>query len=140
MTYVADPSLLHIGRAPLRKRILAKSNGHCAYCGKRALSIWKITIDHVIPRSAGGSDDDENLVAACKSCNYRKSDRPLHWLREWMQRQENGRPAFSWEQREYLLRKGFDFPVEPQFKFFIETCGYAEIAGVFVLSLESADG
>lgn len=29
-------------------------------------------IDHVIPRSAGGSNDPSNLVAACRDCNASK--------------------------------------------------------------------
>jgi CRISPR/Cas system Type II protein with McrA/HNH and RuvC-like nuclease domain len=33
----------------------------------------KATIDHVIPQSAGGSDDLSNLVLACHSCNNIRS-------------------------------------------------------------------
>jgi hypothetical protein len=35
-----------------------------------------LTIDHVIPRAAGGTDNDENLQTACRPCNVKKSDRP----------------------------------------------------------------
>ena len=34
------------------------------------------TTDHVIPKKRGGTDDDSNLVAACRRCNSRKKDRP----------------------------------------------------------------
>jgi hypothetical protein len=35
--------------------------GPCVYCG----SIYADTVDHVIPRSRGGTDDQANLVSAC---------------------------------------------------------------------------
>lgn len=35
------------------------------------------SLDHVIPRSAGGSDDPENLRTCCRSCNSRKGTRQL---------------------------------------------------------------
>jgi len=44
----------------------------CAYCGKPAG-----TIDHIVPRSKGGSDEDFNVVSCCKSCNSGKKDKDL---------------------------------------------------------------
>ncbi|MEW6508356.1 MAG: HNH endonuclease [Bacteroidota bacterium] len=52
---------------------MLKREGHkCAYCGRGDLPL---TIDHVIPKSKGGDDSWENLVAACLPCNNRKGDR-----------------------------------------------------------------
>jgi 5-methylcytosine-specific restriction endonuclease McrA len=34
-----------------------------------------LTIDHVIPKSKGGDDSWENMVAACLPCNNRKGNR-----------------------------------------------------------------
>jgi len=42
----------------------------CAYCGAPAEHI-----DHVIPRSQGGTDDPRNLVPACAKCNLTKGAR-----------------------------------------------------------------
>jgi 5-methylcytosine-specific restriction endonuclease McrA len=44
----------------------------CAYCGRSDRALVK---EHVIPLSAGGSNDISNLVPACQSCNARKLDR-----------------------------------------------------------------
>lgn len=54
-----------------RKNILKRDRNTCQYCGKRD----NLTIDHVLPKSRGGRDSWENLVAACVSCNNRKGDR-----------------------------------------------------------------
>ena len=58
---------------PSRNAIYIRDNHKCQYCG----STRKLTIDHVIPKSKGGSDDWENLVVACSSCNIKKSDKNL---------------------------------------------------------------
>lgn len=53
--------------------VLAKCNGHCHYCGID-LGSGPWNIDHVIPRSKGGTNHMENLVASCIPCNRAKSD------------------------------------------------------------------
>ena len=58
-----------------RSGVLRRNGRRCAYCAKRA-----DTIDHVVPRSRGGTHSWENCVAACKSCNSRKADRLLEEL------------------------------------------------------------
>ena len=42
----------------------------CVYCGSSATSI-----DHVVPRSRGGTHTWDNVVAACRPCNSRKENR-----------------------------------------------------------------
>lgn len=50
----------------------------CHYCGTTRGPFHR---DHVFPRSHGGSDDPENIVIACQSCNSAKGDRtPEEWL------------------------------------------------------------
>lgn len=46
----------------------------CQYCGS-PMSIQRLTIDHVLPKSKGGRTSWENCVAACRACNQKKSDR-----------------------------------------------------------------
>ncbi len=50
----------------------------CIYCGHP----WE-AVDHIQPRSHGGTDTKSNLAPACKSCNSAKGDRPVsYFLRE----------------------------------------------------------
>lgn len=56
-----------------RRGILRRDNHQCAYCGRSAN-----TIDHVFPKSRGGADSWENLVACCLRCNNTKSDKTLN--------------------------------------------------------------
>jgi 5-methylcytosine-specific restriction endonuclease McrA len=58
-------------RVPVTRRgVLRRDSHRCAYCGASAS-----TIDHVLPRSRGGGDSWENLVACCLRCNNVKGDR-----------------------------------------------------------------
>lgn len=54
----------------IRERILIRDCSLCQYCGSDAT-----TVDHVIPISKGGTDEPDNLVAACTRCNYSKGNR-----------------------------------------------------------------
>ena len=42
---------------------------------------WKpdlvLEVDHVVPRSEGGTDDESNLVTTCRDCNRGKGRNPL---------------------------------------------------------------
>ncbi len=53
-----------------RRGVLRRDSHQCAYCRKPAA-----TVDHVTPRSRGGRDSWENLVACCLRCNGLKADR-----------------------------------------------------------------
>ena len=54
-----------------RHNIFRRDGNRCAYCGSRE----KLTIDHIIPKSAGGRDTWLNLITACQSCNSKKGNR-----------------------------------------------------------------
>lgn len=56
-----------------RERVLRKTNGLCACCGKR-LSSFNASIDHYIPLSKNGNSQLINLYAMCKECNMLKDD------------------------------------------------------------------
>lgn len=61
--------------ARLRFEILRRDKHACRYCGCVAPDV-KLTVDHVIPVSLGGSNDPQNLVTACEGCNSGKSSMP----------------------------------------------------------------
>lgn len=56
-----------------KEKILHKSKGVCAHCGKK-LELETMTVDHVIPLSKGGTNELKNLVALCENCNKDKSN------------------------------------------------------------------
>ncbi|MGW5877061.1 RNA-guided endonuclease IscB [Nocardiopsis terrae] len=58
----------------VREYLLAKFDRTCVYCG--AVNV-PLNIDHVYPRSLGGSDRVSNLVLACVPCNQTKTNRPV---------------------------------------------------------------
>jgi hypothetical protein len=51
-----------------RQSIKEKWNYECAYCGETE----NLTLDHIVPRSKGGSDRVTNVLCACKECNNDK--------------------------------------------------------------------
>ncbi len=53
-----------------RREVLRRDHHSCKYCG----SAKHLTLDHVMPRSKGGSHTWDNVVAACERCNSRKGD------------------------------------------------------------------
>lgn len=67
-------------RAPIAKgtraSVLAKTNGHCTYCGVKLTSQTgqpnSFHTDHLFPVSGGGTDDPALLVPACAACNIKK--------------------------------------------------------------------
>lgn len=59
-----------------RRNLFRRDEFTCQYCGRRPGSA-DLTIDHIVPRSRGGTSTWENCVLACLACNSRKADRSL---------------------------------------------------------------
>ena len=57
-----------------RRNIFARDQHTCQYCGRR-FSATELSLDHVIPRSRGGTTTWDNIVSACRACNVRKGGR-----------------------------------------------------------------
>lgn len=77
----------HVTRFPLREAIFRRDAGSCQYCGAPAT-----TIDHIVARCAGGSDDFSNVVACCQPCNAKKGARPLSRTSMRLRQSSYGRP------------------------------------------------
>lgn len=68
-----------------RFNIYARDRNTCQYCGRRFLRS-DLNLDHVVPRSQGGTSRWENVVCSCHGCNRRKGGRTpvqagMHLLR-----------------------------------------------------------
>jgi len=63
-----------LSSSSLRYLVLKLANGRCALCGA-SVRDTPIDVDHIIPRSRGGSNDLSNLQALCFRCNRAKRDR-----------------------------------------------------------------
>ena len=61
-------------RAKKTKKRLMTANPHCHYCGTR-LGNDTARLDHKIPLSKGGTNEDTNLVLACTKCDTEKSNK-----------------------------------------------------------------
>ena len=57
-----------------RMILYARDRYLCAYCGE-VFEPYKLTIDHVLPKSMGGKNTWVNCVTSCKPCNHRKGNR-----------------------------------------------------------------
>ncbi len=63
-------------RAGLWWSVLARDNWICCSCGRSSKEEGIILeVDHIIPRSKGGTDDLDNLQTLCKKCNAGKSNK-----------------------------------------------------------------
>ena len=56
-----------------RQRAFMLDGGRCYLC-RRRLKMAEMTLDHVLPRAAGGTGHHANLRAACYPCNGAKGD------------------------------------------------------------------
>jgi len=59
-----------------RFAVLERAGFRCEYCGLAAPDAT-LHVDHVVPVIAGGTNDLDNLVAACSACNAAKAGRTL---------------------------------------------------------------
>lgn len=68
--------------------LLIKQGFKCKYCGHpiaqargRDKKVYRVsTLDHVIPKSKGGTNCKENIVAACVNCNSLKGEDSVYEL------------------------------------------------------------
>jgi len=72
VTYVRVPRAVQ--RKISRRALFARDGWRCVYCGTTA---GRLTLDHVVPRSRGGTSVWENVVTSCAPCNHKKGNRLL---------------------------------------------------------------
>jgi 5-methylcytosine-specific restriction endonuclease McrA len=58
----------------VREYLLEKWGRKCAYCGVEPVPL---EIEHIVPKSAGGSNKISNLTLACRPCNQKKGNQSI---------------------------------------------------------------
>ena len=59
--------------AEQKQAVAARAGYCCEYCRSQLrFSPDPFSIEHIVPRVAGGADEDDNLALACQGCNNRK--------------------------------------------------------------------
>ncbi len=56
----------------VKEYLLDKWGRKCAYCGKTGVPL---EVEHIVPKSRGGTDRVSNLTIACRKCNLKKGDK-----------------------------------------------------------------
>ena len=81
----------------LRYEVLKRARFRCELCGVSA-DMRALEVDHIVPRSRGGTDDPDNLQALCYRCNAMKRDRDdtdFRGVGESYERRELGCPFYE---------------------------------------------
>ena len=100
MTFTLAPQQTPAGLQVLRDRLMAQAmkgqkkntrkrtaslalyklqRRRCHGCDEE-LTVWQLTIDHIVPKSKGGSDEFDNLQLLCYHCNWLKADDTQEYL------------------------------------------------------------
>jgi 5-methylcytosine-specific restriction endonuclease McrA len=101
-----------------RKNILLRDRHICQYCGHR-FHAGELTLDHIVPRSKGGKDSWQNLVACCSPCNRKKADKSLE--ESGMTLLHKPRPATIHTSRFVLKSMGEEDPLWRPYLYFDST-------------------
>jgi hypothetical protein len=57
----------------LRQAVIVRANGCCEYCRSQVrFSSDAFSVEHIVPRSAGGKNESNNLALSCQGCNNHK--------------------------------------------------------------------
>lgn len=75
--FAAYPAVTERPALFARRQMFWRDGFRCAYCGVQDKEALRLTVDHVVPQSRGGSSTFQNCVTACTKCNSRKGNRTL---------------------------------------------------------------
>lgn len=102
-----------------RKNVWLRDEGMCQYC-ERHIPYASFTLDHVIPKTAGGKTTWDNVVTSCYTCNQKKANKHLKDT-GFVLRTTPKRPNKLPHIHEITSgRFGIDFIVPDEWKFYLE--------------------
>lgn len=82
------PQRTDLGKLPRpashKKALYGEQAGNCEGCGEH-FQLQNLEVDHIVPRSKGGTDHIENLQLLCGACNRIKGNRGMEYLRAKLQ-------------------------------------------------------
>jgi 5-methylcytosine-specific restriction endonuclease McrA len=74
------------GRLRIVRRLMERDGRHCYWCRVEFRGDELPTIEHVVPKSYGGSNHLHNLVLACDWCNQKRGVMTPREFRVWLRR------------------------------------------------------
>lgn len=103
-----------------RQTLLEARGFYCEYCGKD-LNPINSTLDHVVPKTKGGSNCLSNIKICCKSCNSAKHNRSIEEFRYTMRMKSSKYHGVISATTAKKLIEEFGLPIElPEYKFKFE--------------------
>lgn len=102
-----------------RKNVWLRDEGECQYC-YRQVSYSSFTLDHVVPKMAGGKTTWENVVTSCYSCNQKKSNKSLKEIGFLLKKHPKKPNKLPHIHEITNGRFGIDFNVPEPWKFYLE--------------------
>lgn len=107
---------------PTRRELLWIAEGkHCHWCGRETRLVYgdaadQATIDHILPRYKGGTNDVSNLVSSCRGCNARRNTEDMKGLKDGSLLRGNGKSqkyvALTGDEKKAILAKVQATPVK----------------------------
>ncbi len=64
-----------------RRLAVLRAEPICRVCRLNGVTSAAIEVDHIMPRSLGGTSDEANLQPICRACHQRKTANESHWAR-----------------------------------------------------------
>ena len=58
-----------------KARVKKRDKNKCLRCGSRS----NLTVDHIVPKSKGGSSNDRNMQCLCYDCNHDKANTTINY-------------------------------------------------------------
>jgi len=90
---------------PLYPAVAERAENRCEYCrAPEQVFNFSFEVEHILPRSAGGSSEADNVALACESCNLHKAST----VEAWDEVEERSVPLFHPRQDRWEVHFRYD--------------------------------